>query len=103
MNPHLLPFYTTCLGSALGNPSKERAAPVPSAMAPVPSNGSVRPATPCSHGTTTGCRLTFRSKACCYAVQDHACDPPSELLLKFVEGGGPITMAQVYIANGCHR
>ena len=79
--------------------SETQGAAAPEVKAPAAPHHAV----PCSYGATTGCQLAFRSKLCCYAVQDHVCDPPNEILPSFVTGRGPVTMAQVYIANGCHR
>lgn len=104
MNQQLLSFYASL--SPGGQPHAvvmaEAVSEPPAAVTEtkVPAQHHV---TPCPYGITTGCQRVFRSKKCCEAVQDHDCDPPEELLPRFAEGNGPVTMAQVYIAHGYHR
>lgn len=101
MDQSLLSFYARSSPGAaevVAGAAVSETSPVPGTKVSVQ-----RHATPCPYGTTIGCRRAFRSKDCCYAVQDHHCDPPSELLPSFVKGEGPVTMAQVYVASGCYR
>lgn len=97
MNQSLLAFYS---GRGDNRPDP---VPVPPPVVTDSAPSAQPHAVPCSYGATTGCQLAFRSKPCCHAVQGHLCDPPSEILPSFTKGRGPMTMAQVYIANGCHR
>lgn len=113
MDQKLLPFYkslhaasfaaedtSTRDPSVVGQQYQARPARAVQIKAPV------RDVNSCPHAMATrnGCPLEFRSKPCCYAVSDHECNPPKSLLPEFARCGNDqrITMAQVYIAQGCH-
>ncbi len=68
---------------------------------------SQRVATICPHtqkpGYRAGCKLSFRGEACCKAVETlHECHPPKDIRETFTRAGGPISPAQIRIANGSH-
>lgn len=106
MDESALFFYRRQSGSANNPAATKPSAEMESAS---PSPGLTKPVAKysgriCPHAVVTGCQRTFRGKSCCYAVQDHLCNPPKSLLPSFIstEDKQPITLAQVYIANGCH-
>lgn len=104
MDQSILSFYRC--QSSLPPCDPVTVGPPEEAVGTPPGPGSARPpvqrVNECSHAAVTGCRRVFRSKQCCYAVQDHLCNPPRSLLPSFVNGDHQVTMAQVYIAQGCH-
>lgn len=101
MNESLLSFYKQQLLTGAPATPTFVASGGGTAHKAVPIRASVQHVNECSHRAATGCTRMFRSKCCCYAVQDHECNPPEELLPQFAQGR-EVTLAQVYIAQGCH-